>query len=331
VLLTPILSAVGSSVVNAAAAGPKVAVIWSPVNTRDYMVAYEEWVEQFGAQAVVISEEQGDVDAVFDADAMILPGGPTMVMSDWLRRVLDRAVQVNARGRYFPVWGTCLGFQMLIEFVGGIDAIEHNQWADFDHPSNIEFTAAAPGRLFAGANESLKQWFISAHADYENHHDGIAPASFASNPRLSDFFNLLATGADRKGNPFVAAVEGRHLPFYGIQFHPEKTPFSVSDHVPVSPQAYAVSHYLASFVVSEAKRGRSMQPSPVSEVAIEADIAAWTRDCLPGSSALCSCQELEAKRFLDAATCEKDAPSPAIAFCRTFGPCQGSVERILFA
>ena len=42
---------------------------------------------------------------------------------------------------------------------------------------------------------------------------------------LSDFFDLLAIGKDRKGSPYVAAVEAKSHNIFGFQFHPEKTTY----------------------------------------------------------------------------------------------------------
>lgn len=49
---------------------------------------------------------------------MLLPGGATWFnqsngYADAGRHIYDVALELNERGEYFPVWGTCLGFELL--------------------------------------------------------------------------------------------------------------------------------------------------------------------------------------------------------------------------
>lgn len=35
-------------------------------------------------------------------------------------------------------------------------------------------------------------------------------------------FDVLSVNDDKKGRRFVSTIEGKKLPFYGVQWHPEK-------------------------------------------------------------------------------------------------------------
>lgn len=35
-------------------------------------------------------------------------------------------------------------------------------------------------------------------------------------------FDVLSVNDDKKGRTFVSTIEGKKLPFYGVQWHPEK-------------------------------------------------------------------------------------------------------------
>ena len=41
-----------------------------------------------------------------------------------------------------------------------------------------------------------------------NHVSGITPTTFATNSKLSSFFNVISTNVDRKGRAFVSTIEG---------------------------------------------------------------------------------------------------------------------------
>jgi hypothetical protein len=59
------------------------------------------------------------------------------------------------------------------------------------------------------------------------HTHGVALTSFNSSSSLGRLFRPLAVSYDREGVEFVSVIEGRDasLPFYGVQFHPEKNAF----------------------------------------------------------------------------------------------------------
>ena len=178
-------------------------------------------------------------------------------MSTSARALIQRAIQANKAGDYYPVWGTCDGFEWLMEIFGGMDDIV----AGFDSeymPANLTFTPAAKtSRLYASANASLLRWLATEPITYNAHHDGITPESAAANKGLTQSIDVLSTSLDRKGKSYVAQFEHKTLPIYANQFHPEKIQFvhsSEDTDIPRTPEAVAAARYLAQFFVSEAKK-----------------------------------------------------------------------------
>ena len=181
--------------------------------------------------------------------------------------MVARATRANREGDYFPIWGTCLGFEYLVVILGGPGALVPRAPGDpivpgFDSellPRALNLTAAVRGsRMLGGASDALLRWAARENVTYNMHHRGVEPASFASNPRLDSSMSLLASSTDRRGRPFVAAFEGDNLPFYGVQFHPEKIEFvppsRYEPNIPRTPHAAALSRHLGSFLVSEAAK-----------------------------------------------------------------------------
>jgi Glutamine amidotransferase class-I len=71
---------------------------------------------------------------------------------------------------------------------------------------------------------------------------------------IFDNLNILATSVDNESLRYIAAYESKDMPFYGVQFHPEKPPYEWNIrelNIPHSPNAIHVSSYFAEFFVNE--------------------------------------------------------------------------------
>jgi len=225
---------------------------------RFYAVAYEKWLEQSGASTLLLPSS-GDVEEYFyKINALLLTGGPTAAVTPFARGLVERALKAHHAGDYFPVWGTCLGFQWLIEIIGGRKAVTRDTMNATDYAERIELTSASPGRLFRSANASILKWLTTDNVTYENHRDGAAPTPFEKNKHLLSTFDILATSFDKNNKSYVAALEGKSSPIYGVQWHPEKIRYVKypHSHIPRTPEAAAVADYLSKFFVDEARKNK---------------------------------------------------------------------------
>ena len=89
----------------------------------DYIAAsYVKWLEVGGARSIPIpyNAPPGALldDLLGQINGLLLPGG-SAPMPPAVTYLLDKIVQSNNQGRYFPVWGTCLGFEFLVTYAGG--------------------------------------------------------------------------------------------------------------------------------------------------------------------------------------------------------------------
>ena len=88
---------------------------------------------------------------------------------------------------------------------------------------------------------------------------------------LARFFNVLSTNLDRKGRAFVSTIEGKRVPIYGVQWHPERPQFewaiagAATDPLNHSPKAIEAMQWVASFFVGEARRNERRFPSSSAE------------------------------------------------------------------
>jgi len=88
-----------------------------------------------------------------------------------------------------------------------------------------------------------------------------------------DFFNLISTNNDRKGREFISMVEGKSMPIYGSQWHPEKNQFEFGEYSDGQPYE-VISHtvaarnaaqYMANFFVDECRKSKHKFPSESAE------------------------------------------------------------------
>jgi len=115
--------------------------------------------------------------------------------------------------------------------------------------------------LLNRAPDDILSAFQYENITVNNHHYGVDPKSYQTNPYLANNFTVLATNLDVNGNEFVSLIEGMGFPVYGNQFHPEKNAFEwsqvwASDPNSHMPDAILSMQYLADFFVKEARKSQ---------------------------------------------------------------------------
>jgi gamma-glutamyl hydrolase len=227
-----------------AVATPVIGILAQPLHTTNpsngsdqqqqfYYIAasYVKWLEAGGARSISIPyDTQSTVllDELFQQiNGLLLPGGDA-VMPYSIRYLLDKVMESNRNGNYFPVWGTCLGFEFLIQYVGGDDAIQHGfNASNISLPLLIDSaTYTENSQLYNDINiyHSVTNYPITMN----NHHQGIEPQWFIQNDALARMWYTTSTNYDLNHRPFVSTIEPRypnHFPLYGVQYHPEKNAF----------------------------------------------------------------------------------------------------------
>merc|ERR1712130_322512 len=95
-------------------------------NHTSYIAAsYVKWLEAAGAQVVpvIISiDDNEDLTEYFQVFAgvngLLIPGGATSIFhsgyADASNAFFQMAKEANLAGDFFPIWGTCLGFEMMV-------------------------------------------------------------------------------------------------------------------------------------------------------------------------------------------------------------------------
>lgn len=88
------------------------------------------------------------------------------------QHILNRAIEFNAKGDFFPVWGTCLGFELIALGYSN----EPKVLSDYDddnicRPAKVEFK----GKMFADIPEHLLEFVEKGDALFVYHSWGLSP------------------------------------------------------------------------------------------------------------------------------------------------------------
>ena len=229
----------------------------STVPSGNYIAAsYIKWLAVSGARAIPIPYDASDalVDDIFpQINGLFLPGGGALLPPS-AQRLWELANESNARGRFFPVWGTCLGFEFLLMLAANDTSVLGTINVE-NMTLPLELTNR-PSQLYTNEWQTIVP---NENLTMNNHRFGIAPDDFAANPQLVSVFNVTSISKSPRGEPFVSTIEPRdpdRYPYYGVQYHPEKNPFELGTcqgtNIPYeatnhSPLAIRLALHLAQF------------------------------------------------------------------------------------
>jgi gamma-glutamyl hydrolase len=253
-------------------AAPVVGVLSEPgYNSQSHYIAasYIKWLEAGGARSIPIPYDASPAlldDIYGQINGLFLPGG-SCDMPPGVPYLLDRILHDNRQGHYFPVWGTCLGFEFLIQYVGGSGAMQ-----DGFSARNITLSLEHVQRKELYADPTTFRTVVEKPVAMNSHHQGIEPQHFLANPQLVAMWHITSTNHDVNGRPFVSTIEPidpQRTPLYGVQYHPEKNAFEYSSYpgtnipyeaIDHSAEGIAFSLTLAQFFVERVRHSQAINP-----------------------------------------------------------------------
>uniref|UniRef100_A0A3Q0R5M5 folate gamma-glutamyl hydrolase n=1 Tax=Amphilophus citrinellus TaxID=61819 RepID=A0A3Q0R5M5_AMPCI len=217
--------------------------------------SYVKYLEGAGARVVPIR--------------LLLPGGDVDLQTSQFSRAAkifyNLALKANDAGDYFPIWGTCQGFQQLSVLTANKNLLTLTDTKAVALPLTLA-SAAQSSRLFRNFPKDLLRSLANENITSNFHSWSLSMQNYSRNAKLRRFYKVLSTNSDGK-KEFISTMEANNYPFYAVQWHPEKSPFEWVDKPGMvhSVSAVRASFYTASFLVSEAMKNYHHYSSPDEE------------------------------------------------------------------
>ena len=189
--------------------------------------SYRKWVEQMGARAVAIPHwaSIGEISSMLSqVNGILLPGGATSLKTNTgkpskytrqVERILAIAYQQAELGGHFPIWGTCLGFEMIVNTFSNRE-VERMKIKTFNTNKKLIWVEKNyKNSTFAKTLSPKSKKSISNNAiSYFEHFWGIEKKNFESNKKLKDFRVLAYYEKEKK--QIVSAIQHKSLPIFGV-------------------------------------------------------------------------------------------------------------------
>jgi len=234
---------------------PVIAVISQPATTyntkfpdagnnwSEVVGSYVDWVQQTGAEVALIPFDmpwEVLTQVLAMTNGMVLPGGAAELVefekknatTDYQNRIHDIigwAKKQNSGKGYYPVWGTCLGFEeLVIHFNENSGHALQNGFDDKAKYHEVDLKPEFWKSKFFGhlsVSEDLIKGVFNKPIAYYYHSEGIAVDHFQATPALSKHLTLLGSSKTDASREFGAIFESKDFPMYFVQFHPEKHQF----------------------------------------------------------------------------------------------------------
>ncbi|KAK4026531.1 hypothetical protein OUZ56_015530 [Daphnia magna] len=186
----------------------------SPESVSYIAASYVKWLEGQGARVVPIKVNQPDsyYKTVFDSiNGLLIPGGGASLVSSGYGKagsiLYNLAIEANNNGDFFPVWGTCLGFELLLYLSAGRKNFL-TPCNSYNRAASLKFLSdASVSRLYQKApNDVLKT--LSKEKSTSNFHHWCMTKENLTASSLDNFYRPLATSTDDDGLEFVATSLG---------------------------------------------------------------------------------------------------------------------------
>ncbi|XP_054814424.1 gamma-glutamyl hydrolase 2-like isoform X2 [Prosopis cineraria] len=226
------------------------------VTNASYIAAsYVKFVESAGARVIplIYTEPSERLLKKLDlVNGVLFTGGwaNSGLYFETIQTIFKKVLEKNDGGHHFPLYATCLGFELITMIVSEDNNILEEVSAT-NQASTLQFAenATIDGTVFERFPAHLLKKLATDCLVMQNHHLGISPRRFLDNKKLSSFFEVLTTSKDEDKKDYVSTVRSWNYPVTGFQWHPEKNAFEwASPRIPHTEDAIQVTQYVANFL-----------------------------------------------------------------------------------
>lgn len=239
--------------------------------TRDHIlpgasyiaVGYVKWIESAGARVVpiIINSNQNYTKIFHSINGLVIPGGATSPQHSEFARVarlfLEMAKVAAEAGDEFPVWGECLGFELMV-FNTVVQRPVFNRCDTFDAALPLILEDWKESRMFGQADPGTLDVMQTKNISPHFHRWCLLKDDF-HRLKLGEYWRPTASNIDRNGLEHYTALEARDYPFYALMFHPEKVSFEWTkkfESIPRSREAKMIARYFGDFLIELAMKNK---------------------------------------------------------------------------
>lgn len=183
------------------------------------MSAYVRWLEQYGARSIPILCDE-DINVTYEKmkyiNGILFPGGAGDYVENG-KLILKKVMEINDSGRFFPMWGTCLGIETFAEWTATVEKKVLEEISVQQRCIPISLTPDADkSKMFSFFGSEVTLLLQTGNHTYNWHTYGIRPSTFQNDPKLRDFWLVTSTSVSDADETFVATVEARNYPIMAI-------------------------------------------------------------------------------------------------------------------
>jgi len=237
-------------------------------NYTSYIAAsYVKWVESGGARVVpiIIGKPKSYYEKLFAGlNGLLIPGGSAPLtgpggyaeVGDWF---FEMAKKANDDGDYFPIWGTCNGFELLTVLSVSDDQSRLTDCYSEDQALPLHLRGTwRQSRIYGQAPKHIIRDLTKERVTINFHHFCLSPTNFTKF-KMNHFWNALSVNRDFYDLEYISTIEAKNYPFIGVQFHPEKNIFEWTHkeaNIPHSRAAVDVASYMSKFFIDMSRQSQ---------------------------------------------------------------------------
>jgi len=248
-----------------------------PADSFSYIVgSYVKYLQQAGAQVVPIPWDlpQDQLSFLLERVNGVLFTGGSADFDDpetgeitpfghTLNNIVQYVIQQNKNGKFYPLWGTCMGFQAIAGFIAqnltyltkdceGCHGVNKNNFWNKDYKN----------RLYSQLDQDLYEKMETANLSVFVHRYMYHAEIFENTYPLNETLKVTTFGYDTAGKKYVSSFESPCMPIYGTQYHPEKNAFEWRSAYEINHgyDAIRLAQYLADFFVNETRKNTNVFP-----------------------------------------------------------------------
>ena len=256
-------------IIGIVANGPNDTSLLPPYTSHDAYIAasYVKHIEAAGARVVPIPwwlPEARVRDLARQLNGFLLPGGGVHFFRNGslspygatTRILYDETVTAWAAGETLPLWGTCLGHEMILTHAANDDPqLDDGGFVSENVSYPLFLTDAGRASRLWGTAPAEVLDALQYNVTINLHAFGVTPDKFMGSPAAA-VLDVLSVGSDANGKQFVSSTEGKGgLPIYTTQFHPEKPTFEYywTENVNHTYASIVANQWTARFFVEQAR------------------------------------------------------------------------------